>query len=132
MTETQARYAQGCATGSAVISTAGELQARFVIHAVGPVWGGGNHGEAEQLRAAYQSCLTLAEEHQCQSVAFPSLSTGAYRFPIEPASHIALDTSIEFLSAQPSLKQVVFVLFDQPTWLTFKKALTEIAASLKD
>ncbi|MDG2384251.1 MAG: macro domain-containing protein [Pirellulaceae bacterium] len=132
MAETQARYPQGCKTESAVISTAGKLEARFVIHAVGPVWAGENRGEATQLRSAYQSCLTLAEEHQCQSVAFPSLSTGVYRFPVEAACHIAVDTSIAFLLAQPSLKRVVFVLFDRPTLFTFEKALTEIAPSLKD
>ena len=78
MEETDAKYPNGCPTGSAVISAAGELPARHVIHAVGPVWNGGARGEAELLAGAYRRCLELAVEQGCRSVAFPSLSTGAY------------------------------------------------------
>ena len=72
MAETRVKYPRGCPTGSAVISGAGNLKASFVIHAVGPVWGGGNRGEAEQLAGAYRRCLELAVQYECQSIAFPS------------------------------------------------------------
>ena len=78
-----------CPTGQAVATGAGDLKARFVIHAVGPVWHGGKHGEEELLRRAYHNSLLRAEERRCDSVAFPSISTGAYRFPIQTASRRA-------------------------------------------
>jgi O-acetyl-ADP-ribose deacetylase len=98
MEETRGRYPEGCPTGSAVISGAGNLAARYVIHAVGPIWQGGTHGEPELLASAYRRCLELADEHDCSSVAFPSLSTGAYRYPIDLASRTALSTTIDFLT----------------------------------
>ena len=81
MNETRRRYPQGCPTGSAVISSAGDMDANYIIHAVGPVWRGGSHGEAELLAGAYRRCLELVVEYECDRVAFPSLSTGAYRYP---------------------------------------------------
>ncbi len=81
MAETDARYPQGCPTGSAVISGAGKLPAKYVIHAVGPVWSGGAHGEAELLAGAIRRSLELALEHDCRSIAFPALSTGAIATP---------------------------------------------------
>ena len=127
MAETDARYPNGCPTGSAVISGAGNLPAKHVIHAVGPVWSGGNRGEAELLAGAYRRCLELAVEHDCQSIALPSLSTGAYRYPIDQAARIALGTAIEFLgeNGRPSL--VCFVLFDAGAYGAFAAALEELA-----
>ena len=130
MEETKRLYPDGCPTGNAVVSSAGKLSAKYVIHAVGPVWNGGTNGEAEQLRSAYQSCLVIAQEHACQSVAFPSLSTGAYRFPIEQASEIALNTAVEFLSANDCPREIVFVLFGQAAYQVFERTLQTIADTI--
>ena len=97
MNETRRQYPQGCPTGSAVISSAGDLDANYVIHAVGPVWRGGQHDEARLLAGAYRRCLELAVEHDCDSVAFPSLSTGAYGYPLDQAAQVAIGSSIRFL-----------------------------------
>ncbi len=127
MEETRRRYPEGCPTGSAVISTAGELPARWVIHAVGPVWRGGSHGEAQLLASAYRRSLELAQEHQCRSVAFPSLSTGAYRYPMDQAAQVALQTVIDFLRQQPgSLQEVRFVLFGQQAYQTYAQVLEKL------
>jgi O-acetyl-ADP-ribose deacetylase (regulator of RNase III) len=125
MAETDALYPDGCPTGSAVISTAGKLPAKHVIHAVGPVWGGGNRGEAELLEAAYHRCLELAVEHNCRGIAFPSLSTGAYRYPIDLAARVALSTAIEFLRNNDLPERIIFVLFDQGAYGAFAAALEE-------
>ena len=127
MAETDARYPEGCPTGSAVISSAGNLPVRYVVHAVGPVWSGGNRGEAELLAAAYRRCLELAVEHNCQSIAFPSLSTGAYRYPIDRAARIALQTVIRFLQEQEAPSRVRFVLFDEGAYGAYAAALEELA-----
>jgi O-acetyl-ADP-ribose deacetylase len=126
MQDTGARYPQGCPTGSAVISAAGKLNAKHVIHAVGPVWSGGQRGEAELLAGAYRHSLDLAAQHDCRSIALPALSTGAYRFPLEQAARIALSTAIDFLaqSAQPEL--VRFVLYDANAYGVFAAALHEL------
>ena len=123
MEETDRRYPDGCPTGSAVISSAGNLQARYVIHAVGPVYRGGKQHEAELLAAAYQTSLKLAADHDCRSIALPALSTGAYRFPMAEAAKIALTTACDFLKAngQPSL--IRFVLFDASAMETFQRQL---------
>ena len=124
MEETNRRYPGGCPTGSAVISSAGDLSAKYVIHAVGPIWRGGNAGEALALRSAYRRSLELAAEHACRSIALPSLSTGAYRFPMDQASRIALATAREFLHQQEQPELVRFVLF---TAGAFAAALDELA-----
>ena len=97
-------------TGKAVITTAGKLHARYVIHTVGPVWNGGTKNEAALLHQCYQNCLELAEEHEVRSIAFPGISTGIYRFPKEEAAQIAMSTVRAF---EPThLEQVQFVCFD--------------------
>lgn len=126
MAETDARYPEGCPTGSAVITGAGDLPARYVIHAVGPVWGGGSRGEAELLAAAYRRCLELAVDHDCQGVAFPSLSTGAYRYPIDQAARVALEAVIDFLHEVGEPLLVRFVLFDQGAYGAYAAALEEM------
>lgn len=128
MEETDRRYPEGCPTGSAVISGAGELPARHVIHAVGPVWGGGAKGEAELLASAYRACLELAVAAECRSIALPALSTGAYRFPMDRASRIALGTAIDFVQAEQRLELVRFVLFDAGAYGAFAAALEELMA----
>ncbi len=86
--------------GKAVITNAGNMPAHYVIHTVGPVWHGGNHNESALLANAYRSCLELACSHNIKSIAFPSISTGAYRFPIKQAAHIAIATVMEFVGPQ--------------------------------
>ncbi len=127
MAETRVKYPQGCPTGSAVISGAGNLKTKFVIHAVGPVWGGGNRGEAELLAGAYRRCLELAAEYECDSVAFPSLSTGAYRYPVDQAAQVALGTVIEFFQENERPSLVRFVLFGRPAYAAFTSTLRELA-----
>jgi O-acetyl-ADP-ribose deacetylase len=126
MAETDARYPDGCPTGSAVISAAGNLPAKHVIHAVGPVWSGGQRGEAELLTGAYRRCLELAAEHDCHSIALPALSTGAYRFPMEQAARIAISTAIEFLENNERPESVRFVLYDDAAHSVFAAVLQEL------
>lgn len=126
MEETGRRYPDGCPTGSAVITAGGNLNARFVIHAVGPVWQGGDRDEPDLLASAYRHCLELAVEHQCRSIALPSLSTGAYRYPLDLASRIALETSIAFLAQHGAPQLVRFVLFDDATLGVFEQTLNTI------
>jgi len=126
MAETDAKYPDGCATGSAVITAAGDLPAKYVLHAVGPVYSGGRRGEAELLAGAYRRCLELAVEHDCRSIALPALSTGAYRYPIDRAARIALATAIEFLKENGRPELVRFVLFDAGAYGAFAAALEEL------
>ena len=126
MAETDARYPDGCSTGSAVITGGGDLAARHVIHAVGPIWNGGQRGEADLLAGAYRRCLELAVEHDCRSIAFPALSTGAYRYPIDQAARLALSTVIEFLREKGKPELVRFVLFDAGAYGAFAAALEEL------
>jgi O-acetyl-ADP-ribose deacetylase (regulator of RNase III) len=129
MEETQRLYPDGCPTGSAVISGAGRLRAKHVIHAVGPFWHGGRFGEAIQLASAYQASLQLAAEHGCRTVALPALSTGAYRYPMDEAAQVAIGTTAGFLRALDSdsfLEVVRFVLFSADTYAVFEGTLAEI------
>ena len=126
MRETDEKYPQGCPTGTAVISGAGRLPAKYVIHTVGPVWGGGNRGEEELLKGAYRSSLELAAEHGCQSIAFPSLSTGAYRYPLDQAARVAISTAIEFLGEHAAPRLVRFVLFGPGAYGAFAAAMEEL------
>jgi O-acetyl-ADP-ribose deacetylase (regulator of RNase III) len=129
--ETDERYPDGCPTGSAVISGAGRLPMRHIIHAVGPVYRGGNSGEAELLASAYRRSLELAVAHDCQSIAFPALSTGAYCYPLEEASRVSLSAVIEFLDQNGKPPLVRFVLFDAPAYTQFRQMLVELAAVRK-
>ncbi|MCD5400975.1 O-acetyl-ADP-ribose deacetylase [candidate division NPL-UPA2 bacterium] len=115
----------GCPTGQAVITSGGKLKARYVIHTVGPVWSGGKKNEDALLRQAYRNSLALAKKHNIQSISFPSISTGAYRFPLERAARLALSTVRDFLK-EHSLQEVRFVLFGEKDFLTYKAAWEEI------
>ena len=115
----------GCATGDAKITVGGNLPAKYVIHTVGPIWRGGGSKERELLASAYRRSLETAVENKLRSVAFPSISTGAYRFPIDEASRIAIKTVIDFLKKNDSLKSVAFVLFSSRDFEIYKKALEE-------
>ncbi len=111
-------------TGKAVITTGGNLKARHVIHTVGPIWHGGGRNEAELLRSAYYECLKLATENKLASISFPSISTGAYGYPVDEAAKIAVSTVVSFLKEQAtSLKDIVFVLFDSRTYQSYRSAL---------
>jgi O-acetyl-ADP-ribose deacetylase len=114
----------GCPTGSAVATTAGNLPAKWVFHAVGPIYNGGNSGEPELLASAYRSCLRLAEEHGAESLSFPAISTGVYGYPVDEAARIAVKTVRDHLaSAAEYPKRVVFVLFDVRTLAAYEAAL---------
>jgi O-acetyl-ADP-ribose deacetylase (regulator of RNase III) len=124
----ECREIGGCPTGSAVATTAGNLKAKYVFHAVGPIYR--HHQDAPQLLAsAYQRCLDLAEQYHVQSIAFPSLSTGAYLYPLHPAASIALKTVIEHVQQKSSsLQRVTFVLFSTEVFLAFEKTLNKLLA----
>jgi len=103
----------GCKTGEAVITTAGKLSAKFVIHTVGPVWNGGNKNEAEKLANCYKNSLKLALDNNCESIAFPNISTGIYKFPKDIAAKIAVKTVRDFMARNEYLKEILFVCFDK-------------------
>ena len=113
-------------TGKAVMTTAGNMKTRHVIHTVGPIWQGGGRREAELLASAYRESLKLATKNNLTSIAFPSISTGAYGYPVDEASRIAIKTVATFLSSTTSIKEVVFVLFDSRTFDAYASALREI------
>jgi len=114
-------------TGQAVITTGGKLPAKHVIHTVGPVWRGGDKDEAALLESAYRESLKLAAAHKLTSVSLPSISTGAYGYPLAEAASIALRTAVSFLNEPTtSLQEVVFVLFDAGTYQTYAAALEEV------
>lgn len=103
----------GCPTGSAVVTGAGRLPARWVFHAVGPVYRDGRHGEPEALASCYRTCLRLADEHQAKSISFPAISTGVYGYPIQDAARIAVKEACDYLAAGNGTVEVcVLVLFD--------------------
>ncbi len=119
-------------TGKAVITTGGNLKAKYVIHTVGPIWRGGSRNEAELLASAYHESLTVAAENKLASISFPSISTGAYGYPVAEAARIALRTVVSFLKEQAtSIKEVVFVLFDSKTYESYCSALQEIIGGSK-
>ncbi len=121
----ECRTLHGCASGQAKITGGYRLPARYVIHTPGPVWHGGLQGESDLLRSCYQSCLTLAVEHSCQTVDFPSISTGVYRFPLDKAAPLAVETICSFLDSHPELSRVRMVCFDPVTKHAYEKALRE-------
>lgn len=114
--------------GRAVHTTAGQLPAGFVIHTVGPVWHGGAHGESETLASCYRESLTLADKLQLQHVAFPSISTGAYGYPVADAASVALKTVAVILPDLRHVREVRFVLFGHRDFLTYHQALESLAA----
>jgi O-acetyl-ADP-ribose deacetylase (regulator of RNase III) len=126
MFDTQLRYPAGCPTGSAVISVAGNLPAKHVIHAVGPRWNGGRSGEADLLASAYRTAFDLASQHDCQSVALPAVSCGVYGYPVDLASRIALTTAKSFLEKDSTIELARFVLFSDGIFGAFGAALEEL------
>jgi O-acetyl-ADP-ribose deacetylase (regulator of RNase III) len=115
-----------CPTGEAVITTAGNLPAKFVIHTVGPVWNSGNQEEKELLANCYKNALQLAIDNSCQSIAFPNISTGVYRFPKEEAAAIAVSTVYNFLTVNDQIEKVVLVCFDDENFKLTQTVLDTI------
>ena len=113
----------GCPTGSAVVTGGGDLTARWVIHAVGPVWRGGEAGEEELLASAVRSSLERAEEVGAKSIAFPAISTGIYGFPLDRAAEISIAEARGFSPRARSLERILFCLFDDRALAAFEKAL---------
>jgi O-acetyl-ADP-ribose deacetylase len=128
MAETRAQFPKGCPPGSAVPTSAGNLPAKYVFHAVGPVWRGGQDGEAETLRSAFQRCLELAVEQKCDSIAFPAISTGVYGYPKDLAADVTLQAIRDFLEARQQPKLVRMVLFDGGTYGAFARVLESMLA----
>lgn len=125
MRETQEKYPRGCAVGDAVLTSAGQLLAKFVLHAVGPVWRGGMHQEPALLSSAYRRCLELAREQGCTSLAFPAISTGVYGYPKDLAAQISLDTVRAFLLEHQQPELVRFVLFDEGSYGAYARVLEQ-------
>ena len=124
MSELRAKY-KGCPTGSAVITGGGNLKAKYVIHAVGPRYSGSPR-DPELLSSAYRRSLELCTQNKISSIAFPSISTGIYGYPIEEASSIALKTVIDYLRDHPEIQLVRFILFDSNTYRAYEEALKKL------
>ncbi len=122
----EARKIGHCPTGQAVITTGGDLKAKYVIHTVGPIYQDGRQGEAELLASAYRESLKMASAKGIKSLAFPSLSTGVYGYPVADAARIALTTVKAYLAQHPEIELVRFVLFGKPTFQAFAAALQDI------
>ncbi len=116
-----------CPTGEAVITPGGNLKAKYVIHTVGPIWKDGSRGEDDLLANAYRNSLQMAVQNGIQTIAFPSISTGAYRFPLERAARIALQTVQDFLQKTKQLEKVRFVLFSQKDLEVYQKEYNQLA-----
>nr|WP_246046559.1 O-acetyl-ADP-ribose deacetylase [Chlorobaculum thiosulfatiphilum] len=119
----ECRTLGGCRTGEAKITKGYRLPAKFVIHAVGPVWRGGNHGEAGLLASCYRNSMKLAAENHCRSIAFPSISTGIYGYPIEQAAAIAVATAREMLADESGIEAVLFCCFSDHDLVIYNKLL---------
>jgi O-acetyl-ADP-ribose deacetylase (regulator of RNase III) len=114
--------------GQAVATPAGRLPARYVIHTVGPFWSGGNQGEAETLASCHRESIRIADELQLTSIAFPAISTGAYRYPVDQASQVAITSAAEALEKAAHVREVRFVLFDSETFTQYANAARRLAA----
>ncbi|MDH4261366.1 MAG: O-acetyl-ADP-ribose deacetylase [Gammaproteobacteria bacterium] len=119
----ECRKLGGCATGDAKITAGYLLPARHVIHAVGPVWAGGESGEPQRLRSCYKRSLELAEQHGLASIAFPSISTGVYGYPVEPAARIAIQAVREFAAKAMTLRETIFCCFSAEVLDVYQRRL---------
>ena len=119
----ECRTLNGCETGQAKVTSGYRLPAKWVIHTPGPIWRGGLEGERDLLTSCYRECLKRAVEKGCRTVAFPSISTGVYHFPVEQAAEIAVHTIAEFLSRDNTLEEVRIVCFDKTTKTAYEQAL---------
>jgi O-acetyl-ADP-ribose deacetylase (regulator of RNase III) len=117
----------GCETGNAKITKGYNLPANYVIHTVGPIWQGGSEHEESLLAKCYKSCFNLAQKHNIKTLAFPSISTGVYRFPVERASSLALQEILRELETNSALERVTIVCFDKATYETYLSAKKELS-----
>jgi O-acetyl-ADP-ribose deacetylase (regulator of RNase III) len=122
----ETRQMGGCPTGEARVSKGYRLPARWVIHTAGPIWAGGHKDEDKLLAGCYRNCLKMAVEHGAKTIAFPSISTGAYRFPLERATEIAMGETREFLEKDKTLEKVVFVCFGERVLKAYQGAFARI------
>ena len=122
----ECRTLHGCETGKAKITKGYRLPARYVIHTPGPIWHGGDRNEPALLASCYRSCLELAEANGCQTVCFPSISTGVYHFPLNQAAGIAIETIAAFLASHAAPAQVTMVCFDSRTKAAYDQALAAL------
>jgi O-acetyl-ADP-ribose deacetylase len=126
LAELRARYPKGTPTGTAVATSAHDLPSRWILHAVGPVWRGGRHGEEELLASAYRSCLSLADELGARSVAFPAISMGIYGYPGPDGARVATSTVASHLDGDTVIEVAQFVLFSEDTYELFAAAAAEL------
>ena len=122
------RLLNGCSTGDAKITPGFRLMAKFVIHTVGPVWNGGVRNEKDLLASCYRKSLELATQNNCNSIAFPNISTGIYRFPKQPAAEIAIETANEYLRDHALPDTVLFVCFDEENLRIYREEIKKISA----
>jgi O-acetyl-ADP-ribose deacetylase (regulator of RNase III) len=122
----ECRALQGCETGDAKITRGYQLPARFVIHAVGPVWQGGNQAEDQALASCYARAIDLCRTHSLTSVAFPAISTGVYRFPADRAARIAVSATVDALTASPAINRVIFCCFSAESAELHAQAVAEV------
>ena len=128
----ECRTLQGCATGDAKITRAYRLPARHVIHAVGPVWNGGNRGEEEALASCYARAIELCQTRGLASIAFPAISTGVYRFPADRAARIAVSTVLETLAGAPEVERVIFCCFSNESAALLAQAMAGFGSPCAD
>ena len=123
----ECRSLGGCKTGDAKMTKGYELPAKYVIHTVGPVWRGGNHGEAELLASCYRRSLEIATDHDLTSISFPAISTGVYRYPPEEAAQIAVATARNFVERSTFLREIIFCCFSDRDYTIYAKLLQRVA-----
>jgi O-acetyl-ADP-ribose deacetylase (regulator of RNase III) len=128
----ECRRLGGCPTGDAKATGAGNLPARHVVHAVGPVWSGGGAGEPELLASAHRRSIEVADALGCESVAFPAISTGIYGYPVDRAARVALPAAVAAAEASEHVRRVVFVLFSEADLAAFRDAASELALEHDD
>jgi O-acetyl-ADP-ribose deacetylase (regulator of RNase III) len=128
----ECRKLHGCETGGAKITRGYRLRARHVIHAVGPVWHGGDNREGDLLASCYRSAIELGQTHGLASIAFPAISTGVYRFPADRAARIAVSTTVEALAAAPAVNRIIFCCFSNDSARLHAGALSEFGSPCAD
>jgi O-acetyl-ADP-ribose deacetylase (regulator of RNase III) len=128
----ECRRLGGCATGDAKATSAGALPARYVVHAVGPVWHGGRSGEPEALASAHRRAVEVADDLGCESLAFPAISTGIYGYPVDRAAAVALPAAVTAAEASAHVRRIVFVLFSAADLVTFQAAASELGLQHDD
>lgn len=124
---TECRTLHGCKTGQAKITDGYKLPAKKIIHTVGPIWKGGNHGEADLLAACYKNSLALAQKYHCKTIAFPAISCGVYAYPLDKACSISVDSIVEFLQNSKEDLEVYLIAFDEFTREEWQRAYDELS-----